>query len=174
MVPANRPTPPAYGRNIRSSSVLVAERTTTGSVPDVAVNTFCADVASDVPVATPISGVTSVGDVLITNVSPVPVCESIDVALPTLVIGPVRFAFVVTVPAVSPAAVPVTFVATKADGVPRAGVTSVGDVFITNVSPVPVCDPIDVASPTLVIGPVRFPPPASSHVVTPAPSVVRT
>ena len=36
-----------------------------------------------------------VGDVLITNVLPVPVCEAIAVAFPTLVIGPVKFALVV-------------------------------------------------------------------------------
>ena len=48
------------------------------------------------------------------------------VALPTDVTSPVRLAFVVTVPAVSPAAVPVMFVPTKAEGVPSAGVTSVG------------------------------------------------
>ena len=150
MVPANRPTPPAYGRNVRSSSVLVAERTTTGSVPAVAVKMFCADVASDVPVATPISGVTSVGDVLITNVSPVPVCESIDVALPTLVIGPVRFAFVVTVPAVSPEAVPVALVATNVDGVPRSGVTSVGDVPNTS-KPDPVSSEITPANSADVV-----------------------
>ena len=43
------------------------------------------------------------------------------VALPTLVTSPVRFAFVVTLPAVSPAAVPVMFVPTRAVGVPSAG-----------------------------------------------------
>ena len=135
--------------------------------------------ASDAPVAAPISGVVSVGVSCITNVVPVPVCAPIAVALPVLVIGPVRSALVVTVaasvalPAVSPAAVPVRFVATPAEGVPRSGVTSVGDVFITNVVPVPVCDATDVASPTLVIGPVRFPAVGAAHVVTPAPSVLR-
>jgi hypothetical protein len=47
--------------------------------------------------------------------------EAILVALPTLVTSPVRFAFVVTLPAVSPAAVPVMFVPIKAVGVPSAG-----------------------------------------------------
>jgi hypothetical protein len=47
-------------------------------------------------------------------------------AFPTLVTPPVRFAFVVTVPAVSPAAVPVIFVPTRAEGVPKAGVTRTG------------------------------------------------
>ena len=48
------------------------------------------------------------------------------VAFPTDVTSPVKLAFVVTVPAVSPAAVPVMFVPSKKLGVPRFGVTSVG------------------------------------------------
>ena len=52
--------------------------------------------------------------------------EPSDVALPTEVTAPVRLAFVVTFPAVRPAAVPVMFVPTSAVGVPSAGVTSVG------------------------------------------------
>jgi hypothetical protein len=47
----------------------------------------------------PKAGVIRVGEVFITNVLPVPVCEAMAVAFPTLVIGPVRFAFVVTVAA---------------------------------------------------------------------------
>jgi hypothetical protein len=39
------------------------------------------------------------GATLIANVEPVPVCEATDVALPTLVMGPVRLALVVTVSA---------------------------------------------------------------------------
>jgi hypothetical protein len=49
-------------------------------------------------------GVTKLGLVSTTNLSPVPVCEAIEVALPTEVITPVRLAFVVTV-----AAFPVVF-----------------------------------------------------------------
>ena len=60
----------------------------------------------EVPVATPISGVTRVGEVLTTNVVPVPVCAAIDVAFPTEVIGPVRLALVVTVSAL-PVTLPV-------------------------------------------------------------------
>jgi hypothetical protein len=59
------------------------------------------------------------------------------VALPVEVMAPVRFAFVVTVPAVRPAAVPVMFVPTSVDGVPRFGVTRVGLVAKT-AAPVPV------------------------------------
>ena len=47
-------------------------------------------------------------------------------ALPTDVICPVKFALVVTLPAVNPDAVPVIFVPTNALGVPNAGVTNVG------------------------------------------------
>ena len=58
-----------------------------------------------VAVATPIFGVTKVGEVSTTNLVPVPVCEAIDVALPEEVMTPVRLASVVTV-----AALPVMFV----------------------------------------------------------------
>ena len=47
----------------------------------------------------PIFGVTKTGEVSTTNFVPLPVCEAIDVAFPTLVIGPVKLAFVVTVAA---------------------------------------------------------------------------
>ena len=102
----------------------------------------------EVAVAAPRTGVTSVGEVAKTA-EPVPVSsvkaparlaelnEPKEVALPTLVTAPVRFALVVTLPAVKPAAVPVMFVPTRADGVPSAGVTSVGEVDITTL-PVPV------------------------------------
>ena len=45
----------------------------------------------------PRTGVISVGLVSTTNLVPVPVCEAIEVAFPTEVITPVRFAFVVAV-----------------------------------------------------------------------------
>ena len=60
------------------------------------------------------------------------------VALPLDVTSPVRLALVVTVPAVRPAAVPVMCVPTRAVGVPRAGVISVGLVSTTNLVPMPV------------------------------------
>jgi hypothetical protein len=59
------------------------------------------------------------------------------VALPVEVTSPVKFAFVVTVPAVKPAAVPVMLVPTNVLGVPRFGVTKVGLVANT-ARPVPV------------------------------------
>ena len=54
-------------------------------------------------------GVTNVGLVFITNVDPVPVWEAMEVVLPILVMGPERFALVVTVlalPVIDPVAVP--------------------------------------------------------------------
>jgi hypothetical protein len=88
-------------------------------------------------VGVPRIGVTRVGEVAKTA-DPVPVSsvkapkrlaelnEPKEVALPTEVTAPVKLALVVTLPAVRPEAVPVMFVPTKADGVPRAGVTNVG------------------------------------------------
>jgi hypothetical protein len=88
-------------------------------------------------VGVPRTGVIRVGLVFITNVEPVPVWLATLVALPIEVIGPVKLALVVTLPAVKPAAVPVMFVPTKAEGVPRAGVTSVG-LLLKTTDPVPV------------------------------------
>ena len=115
-----------------------------------------------VAVATPRTGVTNVGLVSTTNLLPVPVCDAIEVALPTDVIGPVRFAFVVTLPAVKPAAVPVMFVPTRAVGVPNAGVTNVGEVARTG-APVPVA--------VVHTGRAAAPPPTRISVVAPLASV---
>jgi hypothetical protein len=82
-------------------------------------------------------GVVNIGLIDITNVVPVPVWLAMPVALPTEVMGPVRLAFVVTLPAVSPEAVPVMLVPTNADGVPRSGVTRVG-LMDNTTDPVPV------------------------------------
>ena len=89
---------------------------------------FWAEVAREVPVATPITGVVKVGLICTTNVVPVPVWAAIEVALPAEVMGPVRLALVVTFPAVNPDAVPVTLVMTPEAGVPRAGVIKTGEV----------------------------------------------
>jgi membrane-associated phospholipid phosphatase len=66
---------------------------------------------------------------------------AIEVTLPVLVTTPVKFAFVLTVaafpPIFKPLAVPVILVPTKVDGVPKAGLTSVGEVLMTTF-PVPV------------------------------------
>ena len=74
---------------------------------------------------------------------------------------------VVTFPAVKLEAVPVIFVPTSADGVPKAGVTNVGEVAKT-AEPVPVSsvtapdklaevnDPKEVVFPTEVTIPVKF------------------
>jgi hypothetical protein len=103
-------------------------------------------------VGVPRMGVTNVGEVANTA-EPVPVSsvkapkrlaelnDPREVALPTEVTAPVKLAFVVTLPAVRPDAVPVIFVPTKADGVPNAGVTNVGLVAKTK-------DPVPVSSVT--------------------------
>ena len=99
------------------------------------------------------------------------------VALPTEVTSPVKFALVVTVPAVNPEAVPVIFVPIKADGVPKAGVTSVGE-FDKTTPPVPVEAEVDPVPPFATGNvPVTFDvssiEPASWSLVTlPAPMVV--
>lgn len=61
--------------------------------------------------ATPRVGVTSVGLVSITNFVPVPVCEATEVALPTLVIGPVKLALAEAVIPVKLAPLPAKLVA---------------------------------------------------------------
>lgn len=83
-------------------------------------------------------------------------------AFPIEVMGPVKFAFVVTFPAVRPEAVPVMFVPTKADGVPSAGVTRVGLVARTTL-PVPVVEPA-----------VKLPPDVVATTGTLAPTLVVT
>ena len=71
-------------------------------------------------------------------------------ALPELVTSPVRFALVVTAPAVKLAAVPDKFVATPLAGVPNAGVTNVG--LVANASaPLPVSSEIVPASSADVV-----------------------
>src|SRR5665213_26779 len=85
-----------------------------------------------------------------------------EVALPTEVTGPVKLALVVTVPAVSPAAVPVIFVPTKALGVPKSGVIRVGLVCKTTVLPVPV----------VVAAIIAVPSPANTGAVTVVESVM--
>ena len=115
----------------------VVEVTISGGVPVATVEVNDLVTLRLVPVAAPITGVTRVGEVSITNLEPVPVCKATEVAFPILVIGPVKFALVVTLPVVNPAAVPVIFVPTRAEGVPKAGVTKVGEVDNT-VLPVPV------------------------------------
>ena len=66
----------------------------------------------------------------------------------------------VAAPAVSPAAVPVMLVPTSADGVPNAGVTSVGEVARTT-SPVPVAATKDCTTSPAVLVPSRNPVPAA-------------
>lgn len=83
-------------------------------------------------------------------------------ALPTEVMCPVRLALVVTFPAVRLAAVPVMLVPTRAEGVPSAGVISVGESARTG-APVPVA--------VVQTGNADAPPPTRISVVAPAASV---
>ena len=130
-----------------------------------------------VAIATPKVGVTKVGEVAKTA-EPVPVSsvtapdkfaevnDPKEVAFPDEITIPVKSALVVTFPAVKPEAVPVIFVPTSADGVPKAGVTKVGEVAKT-AEPVPVSsvtaadkfaevnDPKEVAFPDEVTIPVK-------------------
>ena len=85
---------------------------------------------------------TRVGEVFITKVVPVPVCEVTEVVFPDDEIGPERLALVVTFPAVRLAAVPEIFVPTSTVGVPKLGVTNVGE---TDNTTLPV--PVDVVTP---------------------------
>lgn len=98
------------------------------------------------PVTDPIAGVTVVFDAAVTSplaftvttlacvADPkVPTFELTAArveAFPTEVTSPVRLAFVVTVPAVSPAAVPVRLVAIPDAGVPNAGAVSTGEASV--------------------------------------------
>jgi hypothetical protein len=148
----------------------VVDATVNGAVPVATFDTITGAVKLPVvvrlvPVAAPIIGVTNVGEVFITNTLPVPVWDATEVAFPTEVIGPVKFALVVTDAAVPPilkfatgvveatvnGAVPVATVDTRTGAVklpvvvrlvpvaaPIFGVTKAGEVFITNVFPVPV------------------------------------
>lgn len=104
---------------------------TTGTLAPMLVVIVDADAVENV--AVPVN----VGPADMAKVLPVPVWLPMEVALPEEVIGPVKFAFVVTFPAVSPEAVPEIFVPTRVDGVPRFGVTKVGLVASTRL-PVPV------------------------------------
>ena len=76
----------------------VVEVTINGAVPVATVEVNEPVRLRLVPVAAPITGVTRVGEVFITKVLPVPVCEATLVVLPTLVIGPVRLALVALFP----------------------------------------------------------------------------
>jgi hypothetical protein len=74
------------------------------------------------------------------------------VVFPEEVTSPVKFAFIVTVPAVKPAAVPVMFVPTSAFGMPRFGVVKVLLVNVSmpsNVAKVPEVGRVTVPDPAV-------------------------
>ena len=76
----------------------VVDVTTKGAVPVATVEVNEPVRLRLVPVAAPITGVTNVGEVFITKVLPVPVCEATLVVLPELVIGPDKLALVALFP----------------------------------------------------------------------------
>ena len=106
----------------------------------------------------PSAGLVKLGLACITKVLPVPVCAVTAVALPDELIGPVRLALVVTVdavvalPTVKDAAVPVILVPTRAEGVPKAGEISVGDVLSTTAP-----DPVLLVTPVPPLATGRVP-----------------
>ena len=77
----------------------VVEVTKKGAIPVAWLETSCPESIKLVPVATPIVGLINSGLVSITNLLPNPVCEATVVVLPMEVIGPFKFALVVTVDA---------------------------------------------------------------------------
>ena len=91
----------------------VVEVTISGEVPVATVEVNDPVKLRLVPVAAPITGVTRVGEVSITNLEPVPVCEATEVVFPTLVIGPAKFALVVVVIPVNWEPLPANPVAVK-------------------------------------------------------------
>jgi len=94
-------------------------------------------------VVKPLALMVMTGIAVLDPVEPAEATVASVVAFPTDVTSPVKLAFVVTVPAVSPAAVPVMFVPSKKLGVPRFGVTSVGLLDSTTfVVPVDVVTPV--------------------------------
>jgi hypothetical protein len=117
----------------------------------------------EVAVATPRAGVVNVGDACITNTEPVPVCAATLVVLPEEVIGPLKFALVVTVEAVvavaafppilRAVAVPVRLVATPEAGVPRTGavITGLVRVLFTNVSAKAIVAKLEVVVGSVIV-----------------------
>ena len=122
------PSFPTFTPSTAIFPALTLERVVSEAFPS-SISPVVVSVVAD---ATPSIGVTRVGEVAKT-LAPLPVssvravasCAELNepktAALPVEVICPVRLAFVVTFPAVRPAAVPVTFVITPDAGVPRAG-----------------------------------------------------
>lgn len=70
-----------------------------------------------------------------------------EVVFPTEVIAPDRLALVVTFPAVNPEAVPVRFVATPDEGVPKAGLTKVGVFKVGDVPSTKAPEPVGDVTP---------------------------
>ena len=157
-------------REVRASAVppLISGVVKTGlaRVPTVVREEVTTVALRVVPVKVPAGAITTAVETAVINPFPLTVKTGIAVeepkepmfrltvakvvALPTEVTSPVKLALVVTVPAVSPAAVPVMLVPTKAEGVPRSGVINVGEVAKTN-NPEPVSSLITPANSAEVV-----------------------
>lgn len=109
-------------------------------------------------VVKPLALMVMTGIAVLEPVEPAEATVASVVAFPTDVTSPVKLAFVVTFPAVSPEAVPVMFVPSKKLGVPRFGVTSVGLLDSTTfVVPVEVVTPVPPLATTKVPATVTLP-----------------
>jgi hypothetical protein len=132
-------------------ATFVVEDTTRGAVPVDTVDVSCPLTESEVPVAAPMTGVTSVG-VLAKTRLPVPVSSVTAVARFALVGVPRKVATPVASP-LTPVEIgsPVPFVRVTLVGVPSTGVVNVGEVekttFPVPVAPPAVTPPIEIFVP---------------------------
>ena len=121
-----------------------------------------------VTVPDPLLGVCHVAAVLLVAVSTCPLDGAVAPLTATVVVALFKPLAAVAVPDVNPDAVPVMLVPTNADGVPRAGVTKVGDVArTTEPDPVVASSPrtppllystFPVEPPVIVVEPIIRPP----------------
>jgi hypothetical protein len=107
-----------------------------------------------VAVAAPKTGEVSVGELAKTTL-PVPVSSEITPANSEEEVDDITFSLSVVTTNVFEVGIAVLLIVV-AVAAPKTGVTNVGEVFITNVDPVPVCEATEVVFPELVIGPVKL------------------
>jgi hypothetical protein len=129
-------------RAVYKLATSVVDVTARGAVPVATVEVSCPDTERLVPVAAPITGVVSVGDVAKTS-APVPV-SSVTAAIRLALDGVAKNAATLVPRPVTPPTGSVQFVNVPDVGVPRTGVTNVGDVANTS-------DPVPVSSVTAAI-----------------------
>ena len=107
-------------------------------------------------VVKPLALIVTTGIAVLEPVTPAVATVAKVVAFPTEVTSPVRLALVVTLPAVRPEAVPVTFVIIPEAGVPKAGavITGLVSVLLVSVSVVSLPTRVVVASGKVITRPV--------------------